>query len=165
VCACALGAACFCGVPRRRGRARARVIWRHGHTPALEGWADVCSRGDLTAVLEGASLRWWVVVVVEFVDAELLLWWCWWSVCVGGGGRALLDRKPYPRDQAVLSRTMVRNMVCHAAWQLVVLSTLIFSLGDVCEGHGNVCTGKVSPPPPPLACGATWRAQGGVDGP
>jgi len=56
---------------------------------------------------------------------------------------ALLDRKPYPRDQAVLSQTMVRNMVCHAVWQLLILSGLIFGLGDVCEGHGDVCTGKV----------------------
>jgi len=57
--------------------------------------------------------------------------------------RALLLRKPYPRDQAVLSQTMVRNMVCHAAWQLLILSTLIFGVGDVCEGHGDVCTGPV----------------------
>ncbi len=58
-------------------------------------------------------------------------------------GSALLDRKPYARDQAVLSQTMVRNMVCHATWQLAVLSALIFGLGDVCEGRGNTCSGKV----------------------
>jgi len=55
----------------------------------------------------------------------------------------LLTRKPYPRDQAVLSQTMVRNMVLHSTWQLLVLSALIFGLGDVCEGHGDECTGKV----------------------
>ena len=62
-----------------------------------------------------------------------------------GPGRSLLDRKPYPRDQAVLSQTMVRNMICHASWQLLILSALIFGVGDVCDGHGNVCTGPVLP--------------------
>jgi hypothetical protein len=42
---------------------------------------------------------------------------------------------------------MVRNMVCHAAWQLLILSALIFGVGDVCEGHGDVCTGPARLPP------------------
>ncbi len=45
----------------------------------------------------------------------------------------LLSRKPYPRSQALLSKIMVRNMFCHALWQLAVLFTLIFAVGDVCE--------------------------------
>ncbi len=45
--------------------------------------------------------------------------------------------------QAVLSQTMVRNMLLHSGWQLLVLSTLIFGVGDVCSGHGDVCTGKI----------------------
>jgi len=56
---------------------------------------------------------------------------------------ALLHRKPYPRDQAVLSQTMVRNMILHSSWQLVVLSALIFGIGDVCTGHGDTCTGTI----------------------
>jgi Ca2+ transporting ATPase len=56
---------------------------------------------------------------------------------------ALLNRKPYPRDQAVLSQTMVRNMILHSGWQLIVLTALIFGVGDVCTGHGDVCTGTV----------------------
>jgi len=55
----------------------------------------------------------------------------------------LLSRKPYPRDQAVLSQVMVRNMILHSSWQLVVLSFLIFGVGDVCQGSGNVCSGTV----------------------
>ena len=55
----------------------------------------------------------------------------------------LLKRKPYPRDQAVLSQTMVRNMVLHAGWQLIVLSFIIFGMGDVCRGTGSVCEGEV----------------------
>ena len=45
----------------------------------------------------------------------------------------------------MLSQTMVRNMICHASWQLLILSALIFGVGDVCDGHGNVCTGPVLP--------------------
>mmetsp|Transcript_5585 Transcript_5585/g.12989 ORF Transcript_5585/g.12989 Transcript_5585/m.12989 type:complete len:1056 (-) Transcript_5585:318-3485(-) len=55
----------------------------------------------------------------------------------------LLRRKPYPRDQAVLSQTMVRNMILHASWQLIVLSFLIFGMGDVCRGTGSVCEGEI----------------------
>jgi len=56
---------------------------------------------------------------------------------------ALLNRKPYPRDMAVLSQTMVRNMILHSGWQLIVLTALIFGIGDVCNGNGDVCTGTV----------------------
>jgi len=56
---------------------------------------------------------------------------------------ALLNRKPYPRDMAVLSQTMVRNMILHSGWQLIVLTALIFGIGDVCTGNGDVCTGTV----------------------
>ena len=45
----------------------------------------------------------------------------------------LLKRKPYPRDQAVLSQVMVRNMLLHSGWQLIVLSFIIFGMGDVCR--------------------------------
>jgi Ca2+ transporting ATPase len=65
------------------------------------------------------------------------------ALATEGPNQALLDRKPYPRDQAVLSQTMVRNMLCHAAWQLAVLTALIFGLGDVCHGAGDICEGQV----------------------
>jgi magnesium-transporting ATPase (P-type) len=45
----------------------------------------------------------------------------------------LLSRKPYPRSQALLSKIMLRNMFCHALWQLAVLFTIVFAVGDVCE--------------------------------
>lgn len=38
----------------------------------------------------------------------------------------LLTRKPYPRDQPLLSRRMLRFMLGHGFWQLVVLTFLIF---------------------------------------
>jgi P-type Ca2+ transporter type 2B len=65
------------------------------------------------------------------------------ALATEGPSRSLLDRRPYPRDQAVLSQTMVRNMLCHAAWQLALLTALIFGLGDVCHGTGDVCEGQV----------------------
>jgi Ca2+ transporting ATPase len=55
----------------------------------------------------------------------------------------LLKRKPYPRDQAVLSQTMVRNMILHSSWQLIVLSFIIFGMGDVCRGNGQTCEGEI----------------------
>ena len=53
----------------------------------------------------------------------------------------LLKRKPYPKDQAILSQTMVRNMLLHSSWQLIVLSFIIFGMGDVCRGTGQTCEG------------------------
>ena len=52
----------------------------------------------------------------------------------------LLDRKPYPRDRGVLSKTMIKNMLLHAAWQLIVLFTLIFGVGNVCKDGEKACT-------------------------
>ena len=53
---------------------------------------------------------------------------------------SLLDRKPYPRDRQVLSKTMVKNMLLHASWQLIVLFTLIFGVGNVCQDGAKSCT-------------------------
>ncbi|XP_014817819.1 PREDICTED: plasma membrane calcium-transporting ATPase 3-like, partial [Calidris pugnax] len=39
---------------------------------------------------------------------------------------ALLLRKPYGRDQPLISRTMLRNILGHAAYQLLVIFTLLF---------------------------------------
>lgn len=52
---------------------------------------------------------------------------------------SLLDRKPYPRDRAVLSKIMIKNMVLHALWQLVVLFVLIFGVGNVCSDGKKQC--------------------------
>jgi len=45
----------------------------------------------------------------------------------------LLTRAPYPRDQPIMSRRMMRFMLGHGTWQLIVLSCLIFLVGDVCQ--------------------------------
>ncbi|CAJ0602106.1 unnamed protein product [Cylicocyclus nassatus] len=41
----------------------------------------------------------------------------------------LLNRKPYGRKKSLISRTMVKNILCHAIYQLVILFT-IFYYGD-----------------------------------
>ncbi|KHJ87321.1 putative calcium-translocating P-type ATPase, PMCA-type, partial [Oesophagostomum dentatum] len=41
----------------------------------------------------------------------------------------LLNRKPYGRKKSLISRTMVKNILCHALYQLVILFT-IFYYGD-----------------------------------
>jgi len=53
----------------------------------------------------------------------------------------LLRRKPYPRDQQLLSPRMLRSLICHAIYQLMVLFIVIFSVGDVCPDthEGNFC--------------------------
>eukprot|EP00960_Hanusia_phi_P000098 2818-Hanusia_phi.AAC.5 len=51
----------------------------------------------------------------------------------------LLQRKPYPRNRAVLSKIMMKNMILHALWQLVILAVLIFAVGDVCQPHQQLC--------------------------
>ena len=39
---------------------------------------------------------------------------------------------------------MLRSLICHATYQLVVLFFVIFMVGDVCPGStGNVCTTPV----------------------
>jgi magnesium-transporting ATPase (P-type) len=64
---------------------------------------------------------------------------------VPGLKQQLLNRKPYPRSQALLSKIMIRNMFAHAVWQLVILFVLVFAVGDVCEAgeSTDVCGGIV----------------------
>jgi Ca2+ transporting ATPase len=38
----------------------------------------------------------------------------------------LLQRKPYGRKKSLISRTMVKNIVCHAVYQLIVLLVFLF---------------------------------------
>ncbi|NWV15844.1 AT2B1 ATPase, partial [Ptilonorhynchus violaceus] len=40
---------------------------------------------------------------------------------------ALLLRRPYGRDHPLVSRTMLRNILGHAAYQLLVIFTLLFA--------------------------------------
>lgn len=56
----------------------------------------------------------------------------------------LLKRKPYGRTKALISRTMLKNIIGHAIYQLIVvfvllfagkLSILIISIILVCEKH------------------------------
>jgi magnesium-transporting ATPase (P-type) len=39
----------------------------------------------------------------------------------------LLKRRPYGRTKALISRTMSKNIICHAAYQLVVVFALVFA--------------------------------------
>ncbi|KAF1599013.1 UNVERIFIED_CONTAM: Plasma membrane calcium-transporting ATPase 2, partial [Eudyptes robustus] len=39
---------------------------------------------------------------------------------------ALLLRKPYGRNKPLISRTMLKNILGHAAYQLVIIFTLLF---------------------------------------
>lgn len=38
----------------------------------------------------------------------------------------LLKRKPYGRDKSIISFTMLKNIVFHAVYQLIVLFILVF---------------------------------------
>lgn len=38
----------------------------------------------------------------------------------------LLERKPYGRKKSLISRTMIKNIVCHALYQLTILLVLLF---------------------------------------
>jgi hypothetical protein len=52
----------------------------------------------------------------------------------------MTDRQPYPKDRDVLSNIMVKNMLLHAGWQIVILFTLIFGVGEVCSRDGQTCS-------------------------
>ncbi|EKX40742.1 hypothetical protein GUITHDRAFT_75356, partial [Guillardia theta CCMP2712] len=61
----------------------------------------------------------------------------------------LLKRPPCPRDQPLLSPAMVKFVLGHAAWQILVLSFLVFGMGDVCSpdiANPNVCAPAESLP-------------------
>ncbi len=42
---------------------------------------------------------------------------------------SLLLRKPYGRDKPLISRTMMKNILGHAVYQLVIIFTLLFAGG------------------------------------
>jgi len=39
----------------------------------------------------------------------------------------LLERKPYGRTKPLISKTMMKNIVAHAAYQLIVILALLFA--------------------------------------
>lgn len=41
--------------------------------------------------------------------------------------KALLTRKPYGRTKSLISRTMLRNIIGHALYQITVLLTLLYA--------------------------------------
>ncbi|XP_067683198.1 plasma membrane calcium-transporting ATPase 2-like isoform X2 [Haliotis asinina] len=54
--------------------------------------------------------------------------------------KELLDRKPYGRTKALISKTMYKNIVGHSVYQLAVIFTLLFGgadLFDIDDGRDN----------------------------
>ena len=47
---------------------------------------------------------------------------------------SLLLRKPYGRDKPLISRTMMKNILGHAVYQLTIIFTLLF-VGRSAPGH------------------------------
>jgi len=92
--------------------------------------AAVLTESPLTAI----QLLWVNLIMDSFASLAL---------ATEDPNELLLKRKPYPRDQQLLSPQMLRSMVVQSGWQLFVLTMLIFGMGDVCQGHGDVCTGPV----------------------
>jgi P-type Ca2+ transporter type 2B len=50
----------------------------------------------------------------------------------------LLERKPYGRTQALISPQMMKNIVAHAVYQMVVILSLLFA-GIVCIFITEIC--------------------------
>jgi len=59
---------------------------------------------------------------------------------------ALLLRKPYGSKKALISRTMMKNILGHAVYQLIVIMVLLFK-GDVILGIENGARQPLSAPP------------------
>jgi len=50
----------------------------------------------------------------------------------------MLKRKPYGRTKPLISRTMMKNIIGHAVYQLIIIFTILFaglSLPSVCSFH------------------------------
>ena len=61
---------------------------------------------------------------------------------------SLLLRKPYGRDKPLISRTMMKNILGHAVYQLTIIFTLLF-VGRLAQGH----TALLLTPRAPTLCG------------
>jgi len=42
-------------------------------------------------------------------------------------GEELLNRKPYGRTKPLISRTMMKNIIGHSVYQLVIILTILFA--------------------------------------
>uniref|UniRef100_A0A0K0EKG1 Calcium-transporting ATPase n=1 Tax=Strongyloides stercoralis TaxID=6248 RepID=A0A0K0EKG1_STRER len=59
----------------------------------------------------------------------------------------LLDRKPYGRTKSLISRTMVKNIVGHAIYQLIILFLLLFFADQIIPGVSNGREAPLGAPP------------------
>lgn len=64
---------------------------------------------------------------------------------------SLLLRKPYGRDKPLISRTMMKNILGHGVYQLIIIFTLLFA-GKSQETTETLRLGGNSPP-------AGWSAN------
>uniref|UniRef100_A0AC35U884 Calcium-transporting ATPase n=1 Tax=Rhabditophanes sp. KR3021 TaxID=114890 RepID=A0AC35U884_9BILA len=58
----------------------------------------------------------------------------------------LLTRKPYGRKKSLISRTMIRNIVCQALYQLIVLFTILFKGTEILNIPSGLDAKIHSPP-------------------
>lgn len=58
----------------------------------------------------------------------------------------LLTRKPYGRNKALISRTMMKNIIGHAVYQLIIVLTLLFA-GEIIFNVDNGRTAALHAPP------------------
>lgn len=70
---------------------------------------------------------------------------------------SLLLRKPYGRDKPLISRTMMKNILGHAVYQLTIIFTLLF-VGRLAQG--TLRCGRALRPWPQLAMEGTDRHPG-----
>jgi len=65
----------------------------------------------------------------------------------------MLKRKPYGRTKPLISRTMMKNIIGHAVYQLTIIFTVLFaglSLPSVCSFHFPHIEGNIV---------ATWEVS------
>lgn len=61
----------------------------------------------------------------------------------------LLSRKPYGRTKPLISRTMMKNIIGHSIYQLIVILTILFA-GMTVRYYDLTTISGVSPYPPPI---------------
>uniref|UniRef100_A0A183BHI8 Calcium-transporting ATPase n=1 Tax=Globodera pallida TaxID=36090 RepID=A0A183BHI8_GLOPA len=58
----------------------------------------------------------------------------------------LLERKPYGRKKSLISRTMIRNILCHAVYQFAILMLLLFKGPELLNVDTGIDAPIYSPP-------------------
>ncbi|KAL3078827.1 hypothetical protein niasHS_014609 [Heterodera schachtii] len=58
----------------------------------------------------------------------------------------LLERKPYGRKKSLISRTMIRNIFCHAVYQFTILMVLLFKGPELLNVASGIGASIYSPP-------------------